>query len=117
MTVSRACETKACGNSVSVSCPARFRPGLCDPCCRAAVFDHYGWACACCGATENLTIDHVNGGGRAHRLTLFGNAEQGGTHFWRWLADQGFPEGFQTLCMPCNSSKRDTARCRLEHAA
>ncbi len=35
---------------------------------------------------------------------------------YRWLIRNGFPEGFQTLCMPCNSSKRDGDRCRLGHA-
>ena len=40
----------------------------------AAVLAHYGRVCACpgCGATDDLTIDHKNGDGRAQRIKLFG---------------------------------------------
>jgi hypothetical protein len=78
----------------------------------AAVFGHYGRACTCCGATENLTIDHVNGGGKAHRRRLGVN---GGRAFWAWLIAQGFPDGYQTMCTPCNQSKGAGAACRLWH--
>jgi len=33
----------------------------------------------------------------------------------RWLIKNGFPEGFQTLCRPCNGSKGDGDRCKLNH--
>jgi hypothetical protein len=78
------------------------------------VFAHYGTACACCGTTEDLSIDHVNGGGSQHREEL--NCK-GGVHFYFWLIDRGFPEGYQTLCVPCNSSKADGPSCRLVHHA
>lgn len=81
---------------------------------RDTVLDHYGRACACCGSPENLTIDHVNGDGKAHRAEI---GKQGGVPTYRWLIANGFPEGFQTLCMPCNSSKRNGERCRLDHTA
>ena len=81
---------------------------------RAAVFAHYGWACACCGTTEQPTIDHVNGDGKAHRLELHGRS-QGGPGFYAWLIREGFPEGFQTLCKPCNASKGRAERCCLDH--
>ena len=85
---------------------------------RDAVFGHYGRVCACpgCSATENLEIDHVNGGGNAHRTELFGrpNASH---EFYAWLIANNFPEGFQPLCRPCNRSKRETAACRLDHTA
>jgi 5-methylcytosine-specific restriction endonuclease McrA len=80
---------------------------------RTKVLDHYGWACVCCGTTENPSIDHINGGGTAHRR------EPGiltSTKFYRWLVQEGFPEGFQTLCVPCNNSKHEGKRCRLEHS-
>lgn len=80
---------------------------------RAAVFDHYGWSCACCGATKRLTIDHVNGDGKQHR------AELGTDDCWAlyvWLVANGFPEGFQTLCPRCNRSKGDGPRCRIDHS-
>jgi len=35
----------------------------------------------------------------------------------RWLVKNGFPEGFQTLCRPCNVSKKRGTRCRLKHQA
>ncbi len=81
---------------------------------RAAVFSHYGSACACCGSTERLSIDHVNGGGQRHRQELFGR--QGGWGFYVWLIKRGFPSGYQPLCLPCNSSKGCGERCRLDHA-
>jgi excisionase family DNA binding protein len=74
---------------------------------RIAVFDHYGWRCACCGSTEQLTIDHLNGDGRLHRAKI----GHGSSHLYRWLTANGFPEGFQTMCRPCNLSKRDGDRC------
>lgn len=85
--------------------------------CRDQVFAHYGRSCACCGATEDLTIDHVNGDGAAHRLELFGRDRHGtGWKFYRWLVDQGFPPGYQVMCKPCNSSKGDGPACRLDHS-
>jgi hypothetical protein len=84
---------------------------------RDQVLDHYGRECACagCGATGNLQIDHVNGNGRAHRLELFGRNSE--SHLmYRWLIKQGFPPGFQVLCQPCNSSKRDGVACHLDHS-
>jgi len=82
---------------------------------RKAVFDHYGWACARCGSTERLTIDHVNEDGYAHRESLFGKRggkkQRGGAyHFYGWLVRNGFPDGFQTLCSPCNTRKQNQAR-------
>lgn len=66
---------------------------------RSDVFDHYGWACACCGESGPLflTIDHINGGGAEHRRT-FGN----GSGVYAWLRREGFPDGYQTLCINCN---------------
>lgn len=93
----------------------RYYEGL-----RAAVYNHYGYVCACpgCGATEDLTIDHVNGDGASHRLELFGRAQSngGGSRWYRWLIGQGFPSDYQTLCRPCNASKWRGVRCRLDHA-
>jgi hypothetical protein len=82
---------------------------------RQQVFGHYGRSCACCGTAENPTIDHVNGDGSQHREELFGNGKQAGIRFYRWLVNNGFPEGYQTLCMPCNQSKSEGERCRLDH--
>ena len=78
---------------------------------RAQVLAHYGRECACCGTTDRLTIDHVNGDGGQHRAEI-GN---GTAALDTWLIRHGFPDGFQTLCLPCNQSKGTGQRCRLEH--
>lgn len=66
------------------------------------VFAHYGVICVGCGFPDMraLSIDHVDSGGADHRRTL------GGINFYRWLVRQGFPVGFQTLCMNCQWIKR-----------
>lgn len=58
--------------------------------------------CMCCGETtlEFLTIDHINGGGNIHR-----KSEKNSTNIYQWLKTNGYPEGFQTLCMNCNWAK------------
>ena len=76
---------------------------------RRRVFAHYGTSCACCGTTENLTIDHVNGGGKQHRDEIGENSHA----IYRWLIKNNFPSGFQVLCAPCNLSKSDGERCRM----
>jgi hypothetical protein len=77
---------------------------------KAAVLDHYGHACACCGAMERLTVDHVHGDGDVHRAEV-----GGGWAIYRWLVNNDFPEGFQILCRPCNASKKRAMHCRLDH--
>jgi hypothetical protein len=81
---------------------------------RSAVFDHYGWACACCDSTEDPTIDHVGGDGNSHRRELFGYVKKTG-RIYGWLIREGFPAGFATLCRPCNSSKANRDRCYINH--
>ena len=80
---------------------------------RTAIFDHYGWECACCGAADRLTIDHIDGSGAQHRKELFGGRQIAGTRFYSWLIQRGFPPGYQTLCLPCNRSKGTGPRCRM----
>ena len=82
---------------------------LTDARARDQVLDHYGRVCVCCGATRGLTIDHVNGDGKAHREELKGD-------LYRWLVQEGFPRGFQVLCTPCNSSKGTGLACRMHDA-
>jgi hypothetical protein len=54
------------------------------------------------------------GGGSARREKLFcRDAEACGRY--RWLRDNGFPEGFQILCLSCNDSKGTGERCTLAH--
>jgi len=82
---------------------------------KVAVFAHYGTACACCESAHRLTIDHIGGGGREHREALFGSSKAAGRTFYLWLIRNGFPGGYQTLCMRCNISKGRGERCRIAH--
>lgn len=82
---------------------------------RATVLAHYGKQCACCGTTADLSIDHIGGGGNAHRREILGQ-RQSGNPFYLWLIREGLPPGYQTLCMPCNRSKGRTERCHIDHS-
>lgn len=53
---------------------------------RAEIYARDGHACVYCGASENLSIDHV-----------VPRSKGGGNE----------PENLSTACMPCNTSKRD----------
>lgn len=66
------------------------------------VLSAYTRFCACCGETNRmfLTVDHMNGGGAAHRK------QSGGSDgVLRWLRDHGYPAGFQILCFNCNCGR------------
>lgn len=82
---------------------------------RKRVFAHYGESCACCGTTEDLTIDHIDGDGHRHRSEFSANGDRGSQQMYLWLIRNGFPVGFQVLCRPCNSSKKRGKECRLSH--
>lgn len=69
---------------------------------REDVLRHYGGEnplCECCGHTDSrvLTIDHIKGGGREHRLVT-----GKGMAFYRWLQKNEYPAGFRLLCHNCN---------------
>lgn len=71
------------------------------------VLTYYGGGkCACvkCGESRLacLSIDHIDGGGRAHNRAI---NRWGGT-FYRWLQTEGYPIGYQTLCMNCQWVKK-----------
>jgi hypothetical protein len=53
-----------------------------------------------------LTIDHINGGGRQHRLQAGVKGD-----FYTWLKRNGFPPGFQVLCWNCNHAKHVLGEC------
>lgn len=77
---------------------------------RLRAFEHYGgFTCACCGESEPsfLSIDHIEGGGGEERMRIFGKKYQGGHHFYRWLRLNGYPAGYQVLCMNCQVGRRD----------
>jgi hypothetical protein len=64
---------------------------------RLAAIAAYGGKCACCqeATVQFLSIDHVNGGGSAHRKQIANNT-------YLWLRQRHYPEGFQVLCHNCN---------------
>ena len=59
--------------------------------------------CACCGETEVkfLSLDHIDGGGNAHRREI----GRGPTAIFGWLKRNNYPPGFQVLCHNCNMAK------------
>jgi len=64
------------------------------------VFEVYGKTCKCCGE-ENpafLTMDHIDGGGTAHR-------KSGASDIYKWLRSNRFPSGYQILCFNCNCGR------------
>src|ERR1022692_2684334 len=77
---------------------------------KVAALNAYGKNCQCCGEQrlEFLSIDHVNGGGRAHR------AKTGsGKAFYRKLRTIGFPQDppLRVLCHNCNQSLGNLGYC------
>ncbi len=69
---------------------------------RVEAITAYGSKCQCCGEDtfEFLVIDHVNGGGNAHRKSRGGN--------WGMAQEmrrQGYPDDYQVLCHNCNAAK------------
>lgn len=70
---------------------------------KVAAFNAYGGPrCNCCGETtvQFLTIDHINGGGNAHRKEI--GKGGGGGAMYCWLKRNNYPSGFQVLCFNCN---------------
>lgn len=70
---------------------------------RLSALGHYSEGqikCRCCGEEhlEFLAIDHIGGGGGAHRKELKG------MRLYQWLKNQDYPKGFQVLCHNCNQS-------------
>lgn len=68
------------------------------------VLTHYGKKSTlmCCWKTcaitdvDMLSLDHVKNGGNKHREQT---RTQGGASTYRLLIKEGFPEGYQTLCL------------------
>jgi hypothetical protein len=67
-------------------------------------------ACSSCGIADErvLVVDHISGGGAAHRRSLGGGAGKGGAKFYRWLKQQGWPSGYRILCRNCDWVSRLT---------
>lgn len=72
---------------------------------RLRVLAAYGGRCVCCFEADPnfMAMDHINGGGRQHRLSV-GN-------IYLWLERNGFPGGFQVLCHNYNMAKGFYGHC------
>jgi hypothetical protein len=79
---------------------------------RLAALERYGPSCRCCGEphTAFLAIDHIDGGGNAHRRAI------GRRSIFQWLRDNGYPSGFQVLCHNCNLAKQFYGSCPHQSA-
>jgi hypothetical protein len=67
-------------------------------------------SCNCCGENQFLiflTIDHIKGWKNYNE----GPKRLGGKDLYRYLQKNDFPEGYQVLCMNCNSAKSDDEVC------
>lgn len=73
---------------------------------RLGVLEHYGNQCVCCGEStyEFLEMDHINGGGTAHRKIV-------GSHIIDWIISHKYPADFQVLCANCNRGKGKFGTC------
>ena len=70
------------------------------------VFNHYGNKCSC-GFSDirALQIDHINNNGAEERKSL-GGQNFSGWRFYKYLIDNNYPNGYQTLCANCNMIKQ-----------
>lgn len=80
---------------------------------KLSVLNAYGGKCSCPGCEENrpefLTIDHIGGGGNKHRKEA---GIHGGTSFYTWLKQRGFPQDkFRLLCYNCNCATGRVGYC------
>ena len=75
------------------------------------VFSYYSKKiikCNCCQEDDInfLTMDHINGRKQHNHNRTFS-----GDKLYKWLIENGYPSGFQVLCMNCNWAKREYGIC------
>lgn len=58
---------------------------------------------------RSLSLDHIDNDGAEDRKRRVGNHKGAGSWFYRILIKEGFPSGFQVLCMNCQFVKRNLA--------
>ena len=54
-------------------------------------------------------MDSHNGGGTKHRRSI-NIPNGGGLHFYKWLINNGYPQGYRTLCWNCQFVVEDEKR-------
>jgi hypothetical protein len=80
---------------------------------RRRVFSHYSegeMCCACCGEARYrfLALDHINGGGNAHRRSL---GRMDSLSMAVWAIQNNFPPIFRVLCFNCNQARAYYGMC------
>lgn len=67
--------------------------------------------CSCCGdkTYEFLSIDHINGGGRQHRIA------NNWSKLYQLLKSAGLPHGYRVLCHNCNQAIGHYGFCPHQH--
>lgn len=80
---------------------------------RLEAFRAYGgenFCCKCCGEStlEFLALDHIDGGGNAHRKSI---RPTGIVSMYEWAKRSGYPPIFQVLCHNCNLAKGFYGSC------
>src|SRR5262245_31256796 len=77
---------------------------------RDECFAAYGCCCACCGEDEKkfLCVDHIDGGGRQHRLSV---RCMSSVRFYSWLRRHGYPASYRLLCYNCNCARAYHGQC------
>lgn len=73
---------------------------------RLEMIEAYGGSCSCCGENELafLSLEHLNGDGKAHRLQFGERGNSDGVV--RDLKRRGWPrDGYTILCFNCNMGK------------
>lgn len=80
---------------------------------RAVVLREYGGQCACCGESEPmfLTIEHLLGGGKAHREQMQGGDIYRQLYKKFHAGEPADTEHFGVLCQNCNSARGAFGRC------
>lgn len=84
---------------------------------RKAVLDAYGHVCVCCPQHANhpdefLSIDHVGGWGKDHRIAS--GSRISGASLYRWIIKNDFPDSIRILCYNCNCSLGHHGYCPHE---
>jgi len=72
------------------------------------VYSNGEMMCECCGerSIEFLTIDHLKNAPHTRN-----NSKCGGREIFKWLKDNGYPDGFRVLCMNCNWARGQYGYC------
>lgn len=83
---------------------------------RFEVLSAYGSECCCCQVNnfDLLTIDHVGGGGRKHRLSM-NNAPT--PILYALIRRENFPDTYRVMCFNCNSATHFYGTCPHHRAS